>query len=167
MSETASKPVKLVKTVKTRLEVVTPIQIVDVWRLVEHSLRDGGQVYPDISEDSPEKIRSNLFEYMQLPAFAGLMAKVGKKPVGIILGHLAGRPYGRPSRYQFIWGFWVEPAFRKSGVGKALWNAYSTQLKKAGIFNCEFWAHDHVEKQLCREVGVPVTKLLSILGVRL
>lgn len=133
----ASEQKKSKRIFKPRFESVMPGHIVDVWRLVEHSLLEGKQTYPDTTEDSPEKIRSHLFQYMQMPGFAGLVAKVGSRTAGTILGHVQTRSYGRPSRFCFLWCLWIEPQYRKQGIGKLLIQEYSSRMKKAGIYHWE------------------------------
>lgn len=155
------------KALRARIEPVLPTHIVDVWRMVEHSIRDGGQLYPDTTEDSADAIRSHLFTYLQAPNFAGLIARHGKRPVGLILGHVASRPYGRPSRYAFVWAFWVEPQLRGQGVGQQLWGEYQGKLKKAQIYHWEALANDSLARALVRESGIPVNRLLSVIGGRL
>lgn len=155
---------------KPRIEAVGPTHIVEVWRLVEASLIHGGQKHPDICDDireHPDLIQSHLFNYIQSPGFAGLVAKVGKKPAGVILGNVASRPYGRPSKYAFVWCLWVDPAFRHQGVGKILFSEYALRLRKAGIFHWECQADDRLANELIRETGIPVQKLMSIIGGKL
>lgn len=161
------KQEKKPRTQRVRIESVTPTDIVEVWRLVERSIRDGGQSYPDTTEDSPEIIRSHLFQYLQAPFFTGLIARVGKRPVGIVLGHVAMRPFGRPSRYAFVHCIWIDPTQRKQGAGKLLWAEYANRMKRAGIHHFECLATDQLTAQLTREEGFPMKRVLSVLGGRL
>lgn len=133
----AEKSEKKAKGPRPRFECVLPTHVVDVWRLVEASLRDPSQIYPDTTEDNPEVIRSHLFSYLQSPLFAGLMVRVGKRPVGVVLGNVSMRPFGRPSRFVFVQHLWVEPQFRKRGIGTALWSEYVERLKQSQVFHFE------------------------------
>lgn len=155
------------KLFKPKIERVQPSHIVDVWRMVRDSILFGNQVYPDSSEDAPELIQDHLFRYLSNPTFGGLIAKSGKKPIGVILGHLEKRAHGRPHHFQFIWCFWVDRGYRGQGVGQALWKEYSDLLRKCSILNWEAHCQEHLEKELCREIGVPVKRLQSIIGGRL
>lgn len=153
------------KAQRFKLDPVIPTSIVEVWRLVERSIRDGSQNYPDLTEDSPEIIRSHLFQYIQLPTFAGLIARVGRRPVGVVLGHVQIRPFGRPSRFVSVSNFWVDPGFRNQGIGKALWDDYSNKMKKAGIFHWESLAPEGVSRKLVSQSNI--TQLLSCIGGKL
>lgn len=155
------------RQVKNKIEPIRPTHIVEVWRLLRESQIEGRQPYPDTTEESPELIQSHLFQYLQDPLFTGLIARNGKKAVGIVLGRVAQRPYGSPKRYAFVWCIWIAPSARKNGTGLALWSEYTARLKKAGVFHWESYAHEHVEKYLCRESGVQINKLMSIIGGRL
>lgn len=123
------------KVVKAKLESVSAPMIVEVWRLVEKKLAT--QTYPDLSEEQPEVLRSWLFQYLNHPRFAGLIAKMGKRPVGLILGDVRQRPYGKPSRFVHIEHFYVDPAFRGQGIGKALRAEYTSRMNKVGVFHFE------------------------------
>lgn len=161
------KTEKKARTVRLKVDPVLPSHIVEVWRLVEASIRDGGQNYPDTTEDNAEVIRSHLFQYLQRPTFMGLIARIGKRPVGVILGHVDARPFGRPSRYAYIHCIWIDPGQRKHGFGKALWDQYASKLKASGIYNWESAAHDKLMKQIERADGVPIHRLMSIIGGKL
>ncbi len=134
------------KVVKPKIEAVTAPMIVDVWRLIEKHLIH--QVYPDISEEQPEVIRSWLFQYLQKPRFAGLIAKIGKRPIGLILGDVRQRPYGKPLIFVNIEHFFVDPAFRKQGVGKTLRAEYTIRMNKAGVFYYEGFSEQDKGKVL-------------------
>ncbi len=110
-------------------------------------------------------VRAHLFQYIQNPCFAGLIARVGKRPVGMVLGHVSFRPYGRPSRYSSIYSLWVDPNFRKQGIGKGLWDDYTSRLKKAGIFHWEGLVSEEFSKELIKEGSV--SKLQSVIGGKL
>ena len=100
-----AKPVA--KAIKFRVIRVMPSDIVDSWRLLDRCFKETKPEYPDISEESPEKIRAHLFQYISARGFVGMMAKVGRRPIAQILGGIEFRPFGRPDRLCFIWNFWV------------------------------------------------------------
>lgn len=162
-----SKPEKLKRVVRPKIESVNQTHIVEVYRLVRESQLEGNQPYPDTTEDRPELIQSHLYQYLGDPMVTGLIARVGRKPVGLIIGRVCQRPYGSPKRYAFVWCFWVTPDARKTGAGNQLWKEYSERLKAAGIFHWEGQCHDELEKYLVREVGISVKKLMSLIGGRL
>ena len=161
------KEVKPKKVLKPRIEQVVPTDIVDVWRVVERSIRDRKETYPDTTEDSSEVIRSHVFAYLQAPNFFGLIAKIGKRPVGVLLGHIAQRPYGRPHKYAHIWCFWVDQNFRNNGVGKALWGQFSGTLKKNSLFHWEGVATPELLAELQKEGGAEVKQLQTVIGGRI
>lgn len=144
---------------KLRLEPVAPTHIVDVWRLYERFVRDQTQAYPDLTEETAEVLQSHLFVYLQNPLFKGLLAKVGKKVVGVVLGHVAMRPMGRPRTYLNVTCLYVDPAHRKRGIGKALWKEYTDRMKKAQVFNFE--AHLTDEMVSKNAMGKPMVKLFG------
>lgn len=154
------------KTAKIRMEAVTPTHIIEVWRFFDASLKMGNQPYPDTTEDSREALQSHLFVYLQNPAFMGLLAKVGKRPVGMILGNVVHRAYGRPRKFFYIWSTWVDPAFRKQGVGQALFHAYVDNMKKQNVFHWESHMSEALAKELLREVGIPIRPLCRVVGGR-
>lgn len=160
------KQEKKPRALKPKIEPIIPTMIVDVWRLLKTSLQDGGQTYPDTTEDQPEVIQHALFAYLQAPFFRGVIAKAGKRPVGMILSDMRLRPFGRPSKYNFIYCFWVETAFRNSGIGMALFKEHCDRLKKEGIFHWEAHAHEHLFQALQKEAGIPVQPLLRVIGGR-
>lgn len=155
------------KAIKPRLEPIQPTQVVEIWRLVRESIFHGNQVYPDNTEENPDLIQSHLFEYMKQPNFAGLLARIGKKPAGIVLGNIVRRPYGRPSVFCFVWCLWVDPSARKQGVGQALWKQYAENLRRAHIFHWEAQVGSALEKELVRDAGIPVRPLFSVVGGRI
>lgn len=155
------------RVLKPKIETVQPTHIVDVYRLVRESQIEGRQPYPDTTEERPEIVQSHLYQYLADPLVTGLIARFGRKPIGIVLGRVIQRPYGSPKHFAFIWCFWVTPDARKTGVGQQLWSDYCARLKNAGIFHWEAQCHEELEKYLARETGVPVKKLMSIIGGRL
>lgn len=163
--ETTKKPEKKNQP-KMKIEAIDPTAIVDVWRLVKESLVSSNQTYPDLTEESPELIQSHLFNYMQQRGFTGLIARLGKKPIGVVLGNIASRAYGRPKRYAFVWCMWITPSARKTGAGKLLWTDYTERLKKAEIYHWESFSSDELAKSLVRETGFPIQKLNSLIGGR-
>lgn len=162
-----SKKDKPKRVVKTKIEPIGVNHIVEIWRLIRESQLEGAQPYPDTTEESPEVIQSHLFAYLTDPRVTGLIARNGKKPVGLIMGRVVDRPYGSPKRFAFIWCFWVTPEARKSTIGSALWKDYTARLKAAQIFHWEAQCHDELEKYLVRSAGIPVKKLMSVIGGRL
>ena len=152
------------KAVKFRTVRIMPSDIVESWRLLDRSIRETKPEYPDVSEESPEKIRAHLFQYLSSQGFIGLMAKVGRRPVAQIIGGAEFRPFGRPDRVCFIWNFWVEPECRKSGVMKKLAEEYFSEMKKAGIFYWEANVSDDLLKMLEAARPNAVSKRFNVAG---
>jgi ribosomal protein S18 acetylase RimI-like enzyme len=152
------------RAIKPRVEQITVTHIVDAWRLLDRSIKDTHEGYPDLSEESPEKIRAHLYQFISSSNFMGLMLKVGRKPVGHILGRICHRPFGKPERYCFIWNFWIEPEFRKKGMMKTLYQAYFNQLKSQGVFHWEAEARDELTQMLTEYAGYKTEKRYNLIG---
>jgi ribosomal protein S18 acetylase RimI-like enzyme len=152
---------------RAKIDVIHPTDIVDVWRLCEHSLRAAPFSYPDLTEDQPEVIRAHLFQYLQSPMFTGLIARFNRRPVGSVLGNVALRPLGRPTKYAFIYGFWVEPQFRHQGIGKQLLEQFFARMKKIGVFSWEANASEALAEELTHKEGIKVLSLMRVIGGRM
>lgn len=152
------------KPPKVRLERINPTQIVEVWKLYDRSLKEGNQPYPDISEDQPEVMRAHLFQYLHHRNTVGVLAKIGKRTVGMILGDVQARPYGRPHVYCYVWVVWVEPEFRKRGVMELMYKDFFSKLKKAGVHYWEANSHDHLTKVLTGYPKYETRKLYDRIG---
>lgn len=152
------------KSFKPRLEMITPAHIVDSWKLLERSIRETGGGYPDLSEERPEIIRAHLFNLIASPRFLGLMLKVGKKPVGQIIGQVVDRGFGRPKQAMFIWNFWIEPEYRKKGGMDLLYKAYFERMRKAGVFYWEADATDELTALLTSYGKYQTKKLMNRIG---
>lgn len=149
---------------KPRIEAIAPTHIVECWKMFERSIKETNQTYPDTSEESPEVIRHHLFRYMNQPNFVGLMAKVGKKPVAMIIGDVQQRPYGRPKTFCYVWVFWVEPEYRNRGYMETLSEEFFTKLKRAGVFHWECFAHKEVTDALLSYKKRETIKLYEKIG---
>ena len=169
MSETAKvlEISKKAKPARFKVLPVDPTMIVDVWSMVWESLRNGVQPYPDLTEDQPEVIRSHLFNYLQGRFFQGLIAYSGKRPIGVILGDVRSRPFGRPKIFVFIYCLWVSDRFRKQGIGKSLFADYISRLKKAGIFHWEAQCSDALLQEMTEIQKQPIQRLMNEIGGRI
>ena len=149
------------RTPKPRVEPIHCTQIVELWRLVERSQREAAKhAYPDVSEETPEVLRSHLFAYLQQRFFTGLVVRVGKKAVGYVMGDVRVRAFGRPSRYVYVQDMWIDPGFRNQGIGKVLWTEFADRLRKAQVSHFESVQHDTSSFQ--RAIGAePVANLLG------
>jgi predicted N-acetyltransferase YhbS len=123
------------RVIKPKLEIIQPKAIVEVWRLYDRASQ--GQTYPDISEVTDDVIQSYLLQYLQAKFFLGLIARIGKKPVGLVMGDVRIRPYGNPLCYVYVDKFFVDPQYRKTGIGKALRAEFTAQLNQKGVFYYE------------------------------
>lgn len=164
----AIAPPKAKKILKVRVEPILPTHIVDVWRLIDKSMSEQMAVYPDLTEESRESTQSQLFNYISSQTFNGLIASVGKRPVGIVLGNVCLRAYGRPSKYSYIETIFVEPSFRRKGICTTLWNEYSFRLKKDGIHHVESAKDEKILASLQgKSLPFPSGLLFSVVGGRL
>lgn len=136
------------KLPKPRIERVAATSIIEAWKLFEPFLKESHTGYPDTSEETPSDIRHHLFQYLNQPHTVGLMAKFGKKPVGMILGDVRRRPFGKPASFCFIWVAYVAPEYRGKGLMKQLSAEFFDKLKRAGVFYWESMA----EGQFCEKL---------------
>jgi len=112
---------------------MVPADIIDSWKLFDSAEKLFPQKYPSLEEEVPADIRARLLSAMTSPHFFGVMAKIGKKPIGQITGMISVRPYGAPRVYFSFWLFFVDQAYRKEGVAKALFVELSKSLKAKGV----------------------------------
>lgn len=161
---TEKKPEKIVKP---RIEPITVAHIVDCWKMLDRSIKDTHPGYPDLTEESPERIRAYLFQFISSPSFVGMIAKVGKRPVGHILGRIQLRPFGKPERFCFIWTVWIEPEYRKRGLMKTLSESYFVQLKQYGVHHWEAEAPEELALTLKDFKGFEVKNHAILIGGKL
>lgn len=161
-----SAPEKKARVLRPRFDQIQEHHIVDTWRMAQRALYDENQDYPDITEDNPDVILSELFVYMKKPTFFGLMAKLGKRPIGMVIGETIERKFGRPSKYFFVNTIYIDPKFRKQGVGQALFKELIAEMRKKQIFHWEAAAHAPLVKYLERSEGIPVRTLFHVIGGR-
>lgn len=128
------------KPVKIKLEEIKPSHIVEVVKLFENSSRIAPMAYPSLAEETQNNMRSHIFQMISRPDYFGMVAYVGRKPVGQFGGFIQTRPFGMPRVYYSSWLFWVEPEFRKQGIAEALMAGVFAELKKRGVFNFEWLA---------------------------
>lgn len=116
-----------------KVDLIGPSDIVDVWRLFEHY----PQNYPNLKGERPEAMRSHMLSSIMQPNFLGVIARYGKKPVGMLTGFVAMRPYGQPNVFFSFWMCFVKEEARKSGVGKAMLARLFDLLKRQGVNDFE------------------------------
>ncbi len=150
------------KQSKLKTGVINPVSdMVDVWRLFKSSVVNEKWEYPSLHETHEEDMRCHVIQYViQNPNFFGLMARVGKRPIGQIVGSMVVRDIGLPKHYFFIYNFWIEPEFRKKGYMKELWGATVEELRKRGIFHIEANCNEKLKNFLMEYKGFE-TRLLS------
>lgn len=154
-----------VKPAKVKISPVLSTHITEIWRLYERWVRSAENRYPDVSEENGDVIMSHLFQYMEGRTFAGLRAMIGKKTVGIVLGDIRARPFGRPQRFLYLTCLFVDPSARGQGIGKALWEEYTASIKRVGIFNFECHASDELMTGFLARVGG--SRVLNVVGGKL
>ncbi len=152
------------KGFKPKIEVIGSKHILDVWKMFKRCVETTHPDYPDITEVEPSQLRSHLLGYLMNPNFIGLIIKIGRKPIGQILGNVSMRPFGRPSKYCFIWNFWIEPEFRKKGYVKLLFNEYAKYMKERGVHYWEAEAQEELTKFLTGYKKYKTTELHRIIG---
>jgi len=147
---------------KPKIHIIDPVSnMVDVWRLFRSSIINEKWDYPSLRETHEDDMRAHVIGYViQNPNFFGMMARIGKKPIGQIIGSSMIREIGSPKNYFFIYNFWIEPDHRKSGAMKELWATFMEELKKRGIFNWEANCSEKLKTFLLDYKGYE-TKLLN------
>lgn len=128
---------------KPKIQIIDPSKdVIDSWRLLKSSITQEKWEYPSLSETPEEDVRRHHFGYMMLNQdFFGMMVKVGRRPVGQIIGDFRKRPIGSPRNFYYVYNFWIEPEFRKRGYMKALWAELLAEVKKRGFFHWEANGH--------------------------
>ena len=122
------------KNFKPRVEHINPTSIVDVWRLFEKSQLAAEQgLKSALDECSPSDIRHYLLDYLMKPNFVGVMLKMGRRPIGQIIGHIERRVLEKPKTFFFAWNVWVEPEFRSKGMMQLLSKECGRILKEKDI----------------------------------
>jgi ribosomal protein S18 acetylase RimI-like enzyme len=151
-----------VKQHKAKIHVIDPVKdMVDVWRLFKSSVLHEKWEYPSLHETHEEDMRAHVISYtLQNPQFFGMMARIGKRPIGQIIGSMVTRDIGLPKNYFFIYNFWIEPELRKQGHMKELWGAFVEELRKRGIFHVEANCTEKLKNFLMDYKGFE-TRLLS------
>ena len=140
------------RPLKPRLEAIGVTHIVEVWKMFDRFQRDSGASHPSLEDETGETMRMHLYNMISSgTGVSGVIAKINKKPVGMILGNLQARPFGRPKVYFNVWASYVEPESRKRGLMKVLVNGLSEMLRKVG---CNHW-----------EMSMPHGKAPSIEGL--
>lgn len=125
------------KPLRFAITKIVPADIVDSWKLFEAAEKLHPQKYPNLEEETPFDIRAKILSAMCSPHFFGVMARVGKKPIGQMTGMISVRPYGSPRVYFSFWLYFVDPAYRSEGVAKQLFLELSRALKAKGVHSFE------------------------------
>jgi GNAT superfamily N-acetyltransferase len=121
---------------KVKVEALRPQHVIDAWLLLEQSLKAVPQ-HPSIDEEEPRAIRAHLYQLLSSPGCVSAIARVNRKPVGLILAEVHSRPFGSPRAYLSIWSAWVTPAHRRQGVMRELVAQLSGQAKQLGVHHWE------------------------------
>ena len=167
MSEETKQPEKKKRIFKPRFEVIQPVRdIVDSWRLLDQSFKEDDAGHPYYSDDDPDLVRAHLYNFMVSQGFFGIMAKIGRKPIGQIIGQVHYRPIGRPKQFFFVWNFYVAPQYRRQGVMLALFEAFRKELKQRGIMCWEANAGDKLTEVLLNFPKYKTEKLENRIGGR-
>lgn len=146
------KLVEKPKISKFRAEEIRPSDIVSVWRLYERNLKLTPPAYPSMHEESPEFIRAQLFNLMASPIFHGVIVKLGRRPVGMILGVTGIRPFGAPRIFLRLWEPVIEPEFKENEIDKILCREISRITKAKGL---HYWESsvESARKESYRAMG--------------
>lgn len=155
---------KVEKVIKPRVELINAGMIIESWKLLEQSYHENKWPYPDLTETTPQQVRSFLFWYLSQPTFMGVMVKVGRKPVGQIIGHFEIRPFGSPRAFWSIWNLYVDPEYRGKGIAKLLVESSTDEMKKRGVFHWEAHVFDELAGKLLTQKLVPCQRLHVRIG---
>lgn len=162
-SKTTSKKKK--RPIKPRIQEIT-IQdhIIDCWKLLKSCIQNEGQEYPSLHNSDEERLQSYMFQFMKDPHFYGMILKCGRRPVGFILGRYSERPVGEPSVFLYIWKFYIEPEFRKSGFMEILYKEYFKVAAGRGVIYWEAQCDDKLRDLLVKYPGYETKVLYSRIG---
>jgi ribosomal protein S18 acetylase RimI-like enzyme len=146
---------------RAKIELIQAKDVIDVWKLVDKANREFPG-HPVMDEDSPDLIRMHLYSYLSAPNTLGVIARIGRRPVGFVLGQLASRPMGLPKQFLLIWSFFVEPEFREKGVPQSLYRELFARSKQAGFHYWEAMVNTKQVDELKKDTGIK-GNLLSVL----
>lgn len=163
------------KKLNPKIHLVEPKDIVDCWKLLRSSIEKKPWKYPSLRETHEDEVRSVLFEIISrpmlspaLPGSLSTIMKLGKRPIGQIIGTPAFRNLGDPKLYMFIFNYWIEPEFRKNGFGKALWDDYMVRCRNLGVYAWESNVeHDDLKEFLEGYKGYSTSLLYHRMGGRI
>jgi ribosomal protein S18 acetylase RimI-like enzyme len=139
--------------------------LVDVWRLLKSSLTLEKWEHPSLSRVHEEDMQAYLSRYMlQTPTFFGMIARLGKRPVALVMGSGNVHFVGAPETYFFVHTVWVEPEFRGAHVMNDLWTEFLAEIKKLGYW---FWEANSFSKftpRLLKSKHLKIRKLYTRIG---
>ena len=147
---------------KVRIETVQAKHVYDCFRLLESSIRNTKSGI-HLDEEEPDNVRHFMYNYILNENFFGLVAKIGRKPVGQVLGRVEYRPVGRPRKYFNIWNFYISPEFRNTGVALKLIKELKYNLRRNGIMFWEAFANEGLAESLDRKSRLLGTECKQVL----
>lgn len=146
--------------------------LIDSWRLFRISAEKDKAEYPSMESASEDQIRSQHYAYLLLnPNFFGVIARIGKKPVGQAFGEFAGRTLGEPNKFFFVFNFWVDPEYRQSETGQAIgmrmWSQLTEAVKARGFHDFEANANEEWAERFKKLGGATAKVLIHRIGGKL
>ena len=106
--------------------VIRPMAPADLERIVEIDVEVLGKSRPEYWKTKIETVRNN-------PQFAALVAEVGGRVVGFVIGGASQGEYGIPANVGWIDTIGVDPEYQHKGIAKTLYSKMVENLKQAGV----------------------------------
>lgn len=147
-----------------KIEAIQPKNVIDIWRMYEAEDKENKQAYPDYTEETSQDIRHDLLAYLLDPNFMGASLRLGKRPIGHILGTVVERKIGYPRRAYFISRLWIDPKFRGQGHFKYLTKEFTKILKDKGVYHWESHLSDDNCKRALNLKERKVKKYFNMVG---
>lgn len=151
---------------KVTISKIDPARdLVDVWRLLKSSVTKEKWEHPSLSNVHEEDMQAYLSRYMLTnPTFFGMIARIGKRPVGVVFGHGNIHMVGTPETYFFVHTAWVEPDVRGAYIMRDLWSRLQGELKAMGFHFWEANAFSGLAPRLLKAKAIKIKKLYTRVG---
>ena len=112
--------------VSSQIPVIRTMTMKDLDRIVEIDTKVLGQSRPDYWEMKLELVEKRS-------PMASLVAELGGKVIGFVIGDASGWEYGVPEHIGWIDTIGIDPSFQRKGIAKMLLTEMISNLKKVGV----------------------------------
>lgn len=112
--------------VSSQIPVIRTMTMKDLDRIVEIDTKVLGQSRPEYWEMKLELVEKRS-------PMASLVAELGGKVIGFVIGDASGWEYGVPEHIGWIDTIGIDPSFQRKGIAKMLLTEMISNLKKVGV----------------------------------